>query len=230
MSTTQLDTAAATREPGVATSPARFEVTTLPVSDVDRAKAFYQRLGWRLDIDFKPSPDTRGVQFTPPGSQASIQFGQGSTTMEPGSLQGLFLVVDDIVAAREDLVRRGVDVGEIWHLEPGKGRVAGPDPQRRSYFNRATFADPDGNTWVLQEITERLPGRVEVRDSAARAQLLLETAKHHGEFEAVAPPHDWWDWYAAYMDARENGSTPDQASAAAGRYMAEVKGIVVASA
>jgi catechol 2,3-dioxygenase-like lactoylglutathione lyase family enzyme len=228
MSTTELNTTTtAAQASGVATAPARFEVTTLPVADVDRAKAFYQGLGWRLDIDFKPTPDTRGVQFTPPGSQASIQFGQGTTTMTPGSLQGLFLVVDDIEAAREDLVGRGAEVSEIWHIEPGKGRVAGVDPQRRSYFSRATFADPDGNTWILQEITERLPGRVEVRDSGALAELLHETAIHHGAFEAVAPPHDWWDWYGAYMDARESGSTPDEASAAAGRYMEEVRDVVV---
>jgi catechol 2,3-dioxygenase-like lactoylglutathione lyase family enzyme len=210
----------------VATAPARFEVTTLPVTDVDRAKAFYGRLGWRLDIDFNPTPDTRAVQFTPPGSQASIQFGQGTTKMsEP--LEGLFLVVEDIEAARKDLISRGADVSEIWHIEPGTGRVSGLDPQRRSYFSRASFADPDGNTWVLQEITERLPGRVEVRDSGELAKLLLETAMRHGEFEAIAPPHDWWDWYAAYMDARQNGSTPDEATAAADRYMAEVKGVVV---
>jgi catechol 2,3-dioxygenase-like lactoylglutathione lyase family enzyme len=155
---TQLDTT--TTQPVVATGyPMAFEVTTLPVADVDRAKAFYLSLGWRLDIDFKPSPDTRGVQITPPGSPTSIQFGQGATTMT-GPLQGMFLVVDDIEAARADLISRGVDVSEIWHLEPGVGRVAGRDPQRRSYFSRASFADPDGNTWVLQEITERLPGRV----------------------------------------------------------------------
>jgi len=208
-----------------ATASAKFEVTTLPVADVDRAKAFYERLGWRLDIDFKPTPDTRGVQFTPPGSPASIQFGQGTTTMT-GPLQNLFLVVDDIEAAREDLISRGAEVEEIWHLEPGKGRVLGLDPQRRSYASRASFADPDGNTWVLQEITERLPGRT---DSAELAKLLLETALHHGAYEAVAPPHDWWDWYAAYMDARQAGSTPEKASAAAGRYMAEVKHVVVSA-
>jgi catechol 2,3-dioxygenase-like lactoylglutathione lyase family enzyme len=229
MSITQQSTDHETQTSSLSTMPAKFEVTTLPVADVDRAKDFYQSLGWRLDIDFKPSPDTRGVQFTPPGSQASIQFGQGTTTMEPGSLQGLFLVVEDIEAARKDLISRGAEVSEIWHIEPGKGRVAGLDPQRRSYFSRATFADPDGNTWVLQEITERLPGRVELSDSGSRAQLLLETAEHHGAFEAVAPPHDWWDWYGAYMDAREHGSTPDEASVAAGRYMADVKHVVVES-
>ena len=231
MSSTQLSNDTATQAAGVATAPARFEVTTLPVADVDRAKAFYQGLGWRLDIDFKPTPDTRGVQLTPPGSQASIQFGQGPTmTMTPGSLQGLFLVVDDIEAAREDLIGRGVEVSEIWHIDPGKGVVPGLDPQRRSYFSRATFADPDGNTWVLQEITERLPGRVEVPDSDALAQLLKETAIHHGAFEAVAPPHDWWDWYAAYMAARQAGSASEQASAAADQYMAEAKHVVVTRA
>ncbi len=147
----------------------KFEVTTLPVADVDRAKAFYERIGWRLDIDFKPTPDTRGVQFTPPGSQASIQFGEGTTTMEPGSLQGLILVVEDLEAARADLIGRGVDVSEIFHIDPVKGPTPGLDPQRRSYFSRASFADPDGNAWVLQEITERLPGRVEARDSGKLA-------------------------------------------------------------
>jgi catechol 2,3-dioxygenase-like lactoylglutathione lyase family enzyme len=228
MTTTQQDTTTATPAAGAATIPARFEVTTLPVADVDRAKDFYQRLGWRLDIDFNPTPDTRAVQFTPPGSPASIQFGAG-TGYTAGPLQGLFIVVDDIQAARDDLVARGVEVSEIWHIEPGTGRVPGVDPQRRSYFSRASFADPDGNAWVLQEITERLPGRVEMHDSGALAQLLFETAKRHGAFEAVAPRHDWWDWYGAYMDAREQGSSPEEAAKAAGRYMAEVKHVVVAS-
>ena len=160
MSSTQLSSEAATEASGAAGVPMGFEVTTLPVADVDRAKAFYQSLGWRLDIDFKPSPDSRGVQFTPPGSPASIQFGEGMTTMTPGPLQGMLLVVKDIEVAREDLIGRGVDVSEIWHADPGKGRAPGPDPERRSYFSRATFADPDGNGWQLQEITERLPGRV----------------------------------------------------------------------
>ena len=145
---------------GVAGVPMRFEVTVLPVADVDRAKAFYQRLGWRLDIDFKPTNDTRGVQFTPPGSPASVQFGEGLTTMTPGSLEGLLLVVDDIDAARAELIRRGVEVSEVWHLDPAMGRVPGPHPQRQSYRSRASFSDPDGNQWQLQEVTERLPGRV----------------------------------------------------------------------
>jgi catechol 2,3-dioxygenase-like lactoylglutathione lyase family enzyme len=160
MSSPQASVETATEASGRPGVPMRFEVTTLPVANVDRAKDFYQRLGWRLDIDFKPSPDTRGVQFTPPGSPASIQFGEGTTTMSRGSLQGMILVVKDIETARDDLINRGVDVSEIWHIEPGQGRKPGMDPQRRSYFSRATFADPDGNTWQLQEITERLPGRV----------------------------------------------------------------------
>ena len=203
-----------------ATVPLRFEVAVLPVADVDRAKAYYQRLGWRLDIDFKPTPDTRAVQFTPPGSQASIQFGQGTTTMKP-PLQGLFLVVDDIQAARDELIGHGADVSEIWHIEPGEGRVPGLDPERRSYFSRASFADPDGNTWQLQEVTERLPGRVQPVEAATLADLLHETAQHHDAFEKASPPHNWWDWYAAYMAARQSGSTSEEASAEAGRYMQE---------
>jgi catechol 2,3-dioxygenase-like lactoylglutathione lyase family enzyme len=145
--------------PAVATIPFRFEVTRLPVTDVDRAKAFYERLGWRLDIDFEPAPGIRGVQFTPPGSPASIQFGSGGAPL-PGPQQGMILVVDDIVAARDDIVARAIDVGEIWHQPPGQPRTSGVDPERRSYVSRAEFADPDGNVWQLQEITERLPGRV----------------------------------------------------------------------
>jgi catechol 2,3-dioxygenase-like lactoylglutathione lyase family enzyme len=201
-----------------ATAPAKFEVTTLPVADVDRAKAFYQGLGWRFDIDFEPAPGVRGVQFTPPGSPASIQFGSGSTTMkEP--LQGLILVVDDLEAARDDLIARGVDVSEIFHLEIGKGPVPGIDPERKSYASRAVFSDPDGNQWQLQEVGERLPGRVDPTDVDALAQLLLETSLHHGAFEAIAPKHDWWNWYAPYLDARQQGKSPDEADAVADRYM-----------
>jgi catechol 2,3-dioxygenase-like lactoylglutathione lyase family enzyme len=158
MSTPQVSGEAAPQASGPATVPMRFEVTTLPVADVDRAKAFYQRLGWRLDIDFKPTETTRGVQFTPPGSTASIQFGEGTATnTEP--LQGLYLVVDDIGAAREELVGRGAEVSEIFHRTE-QGFEPGRDPEGRSYFSYATFKDPDGNEWLLQEITERLPGRV----------------------------------------------------------------------
>jgi catechol 2,3-dioxygenase-like lactoylglutathione lyase family enzyme len=206
-----------------AVADAKFEVTTLPVADVDRAKAFYQSLGWRLDIDFEPAPGVRGVQFTPPGSPASIQFGTSSTMKEPH--QGLLLIVDDIVAARDDLIGRGVDVGEIWHLEIGKGPVPGLDPERNTYASRAFFSDPDGNQWQLQEITERLPGRVERTDPAPLAELLAETAQHHGVFEAVAAPHNWWDWYAAYFAARQDGDPQDQADRAADAYMKETYGV-----
>jgi catechol 2,3-dioxygenase-like lactoylglutathione lyase family enzyme len=160
MSNQQVGNDTATEGSGAPGVPMAFEVTVIPVSDVDRAKAFYQQLGWRLDIDFRIGEDVRGVQFTPPGSPASIQFGQGTTTMEPGSLEGMILVVDDLDAARSDLIGRGVDVGEVWHLDLEKGRLDGPDPEGRSYTNRASFADPDGNKWDLQQITERLPGRV----------------------------------------------------------------------
>jgi catechol 2,3-dioxygenase-like lactoylglutathione lyase family enzyme len=160
MSSTEMSGDAATEASAAPGYPMALEVTTLPVADVDRAKAFYQGLGWRLDIDFEPGPGKRGVQFTPPGSPASIQFGKGTSTMEPGSLEGMILVVDDIDAAREDLISRGVEVGEVFHLDLEKGQQPGPDPEGRSYANRAIFADPDGNAWQLQQITERLPGRV----------------------------------------------------------------------
>jgi catechol 2,3-dioxygenase-like lactoylglutathione lyase family enzyme len=141
--------------------PMRFEVTLLPVADVDRAKAFYEGLGWRLDADFPLEEHYRVVQFTPPGSPASIQFGDGLTTMTPGSLEGLYLIVDDLAAACDALAGVGVDVSEIWH---GRGlgsgsREPGPDPDGESYRSFASFSDPDGNTWLLQEIKERLPGR-----------------------------------------------------------------------
>ena len=157
---TQLDTTTTTQPSAATGYPMTFEVTTLPVADVDRAKAFYLSLGWRLDIDFEPAPDTRGVQITPPGSPASIQFGSGPAAAVSGPLTGLLLIVDDIEAAREDLIARGVDVSEIFSTVPGKGIVPGVDPERRSYLSRAVFADPDGNQWQLQEVTERLPGRV----------------------------------------------------------------------
>jgi catechol 2,3-dioxygenase-like lactoylglutathione lyase family enzyme len=207
----------------------KLEVVVLPVADVDRAKAFYEALGWRLDADFPIAPDYRVVQFTPPNSPASIQFGIGMTTAASGSVRNLLLVVEDIEAARGELTGHGAQVSEVFHgagQNPDR-RVPGPDPERGSYKSFATFADPDGNTWLLQEVTERLPGRVWPTDVSALAGLLHETADHHGAFEAVAPPHDWWDWYAAYMDARQRGSTPEAASAAAGRYMAEVKHVVV---
>lgn len=135
----------------------RLEVVTVPVSDVDRAKAFYEKLGWRLDIDFEPAEGVRIVQFTPPGSGCSISFGKNVTPAEPGSFQGSELAVQDVDATREDLIGRGVEVGDLYHLDGGP--KPGPDPERRSYQTFASFKDPDGNTWQLQEIKERLPGR-----------------------------------------------------------------------
>ena len=157
MSTTPMSATA--DAPGLSIVPVRLEVIKLPITDFDRAKAFYQRLGWRLDIEFKPGGQYRAAQFTPPGSPASIQFTEAPSAMA-APLEGMILVVDDIFAARDELIGRGVEVGEIWHLDLEKGPVPGPDPQRSTYANRATFKDPDGNTWDLQEITERLPGRV----------------------------------------------------------------------
>jgi catechol 2,3-dioxygenase-like lactoylglutathione lyase family enzyme len=159
MSTTSLTSVPAPDTSNVGSIAMRFENTRLPVADLDRAKAFYQRLGWRMDIDFSPDGEHRGIQFTPPGSQASIQFSDLPTGMTP--LDGMLLVVDDIDAARADLIDRGVDVSEVFHIEIGKGVVPGHDPQNQSYANRAAFSDPDGNQWQLQQITERLPGRVE---------------------------------------------------------------------
>jgi catechol 2,3-dioxygenase-like lactoylglutathione lyase family enzyme len=140
----------------LATVPMTFEVTPIPVTDFDRAKAFYQRLGWRLDIDLQFTEQVRGVQFTPPGSAASIQFGPAGTER----LQRLLLVVDDIEAARAELVDRGIEVSEVFHALPGQAPEPGRDPERRSYVSQAAFADPDGNQWVLQEVTERIAGRV----------------------------------------------------------------------
>jgi catechol 2,3-dioxygenase-like lactoylglutathione lyase family enzyme len=209
----------------------RLEVVILPVSDAGRAKEFYASLGWREDADFVFSEDFRVLQFTPPGSQASIIFGTGVTSAVPGSGGSLLLAVDDIEAARAELIERGVDVSEVFHGQAFKaareGREPGLDPERKSYSSYASFSDPDGNEWLLQEVTTRLPGRVEQRGVDTLAELLLETAKHHDSFEKAAPAHDWWDWYAPYLDAREHGSTSEQATAAADRYMKETRGVVV---
>jgi catechol 2,3-dioxygenase-like lactoylglutathione lyase family enzyme len=211
----------------------KLEVVLLPVGDVDRAKAFYERLGWRLDADFASGAGFRVVQMTPPGSPASVIFGTDVTTAQPGSVDGLMLVVDDVEAAREELARRGADISEVFHDEGGvfhhagtTGRVPGPDPQRASYNSWASFSDPDGNTWYLQEITTRLPGRTVISEVGPLAELLHETAEHHGRFEAETPPHDWWHWYAAYLSARSQGSNAAEADAAADLYMKEVHGVV----
>jgi catechol 2,3-dioxygenase-like lactoylglutathione lyase family enzyme len=140
--------------------PMKFEVTKIPVADYERAKNFYQGLGWRLDADLHFGPDQAAAQFTPPGSPASIHIEKGTTSMKPGELQGMMLIVDDIEAARKDLINHGVQVSEAYHSEPGKGQVTGPAPNHESYGTFASFKDPDGNGWLLQEVTKRLPGRV----------------------------------------------------------------------
>ena len=157
MSSNDVSSGVSTESPEPGTVDMKLEVVTLPVSDIDRAKRFYQSLGWRLDADIVAGDAFRVVQLTPPHSACSIAFGKGLTTDEPGSIQRLMLVVCDIDAARKDLISRGVDVSEVFHL--AGGRVPGPDPQGRSYQTYAAFSDPDGNGWLLQEITTRLPGR-----------------------------------------------------------------------
>ena len=211
----------------------KLEVVIIPVSDVDRAKALYEKLGFRLDIDIV-NENFRGIQFTPPRSEASIIFGKGVTSARPGSAE-LVLAVDDLDAARDDLIGRGVNVSEVFHYAGGpfnntveNTRVAGRDPEGRSYFSFVSFQDPDGNRWLLQEITTRLPGREwestragEI-DVATLAKLLHETEQRHGGYEKTHAKHNWWDWYASYLNARQNGSSPEQAAAAANRYMDEV--------
>ena len=213
----------------------KLEVVVLGVSDVDRAKAFYENLGWRLDIDIAAG-DFRGVQMTPHNSEASIIFGKGVTSAHPdsaGSAQSLLLAVDNIEAARSDLIARGVEVSEVFHYAGGpfnnaveNPRVGGRDPEDRSYFSFASFEDPDGNGWLLQDIQTRLPGRewktrAQAMDVATLAELLHETGEHHDHFEKTHLEHHWWDWYAPYLSARQNGSSPEEASAAADRYMEE---------
>jgi len=211
----------------------KLEVVVLGVSDVDRAKAFYGNLGWRLDADFDFG-DFRAVQLTPHNSEASIIFGKGVTSAKPGSADNLVLAVDDIDAARDDLIARGVAVSEVFHYAGGpfnnaveNPRVGGRDPQGRSYFSFASFEDPDGNGWLLQEIQTRLPGReweltrARAIDVATLAELLRETEERHGHYEKTHAEHHWWDWYAPYLSARQNGGSPEEAAAAADRYMME---------
>ena len=201
----------------------KLELVVIPVSDVDRAKEFYGRLGWRLDAEFAAGEDFRIIQFTPPGSGGSIIFGKNVTGAAPGSAQGLYLIVSDIEAARADLLGRGVEVSEVFHGggahggtdEPflfGRLRVSGLDPEHGSYRSFASFRDPDGNGWLLQEVTTRLPGRGLSLDVATLTELLRETEKRHGEYEPTAPKHHWSEWYGAYIAARENGRSPDEAA------------------
>jgi catechol 2,3-dioxygenase-like lactoylglutathione lyase family enzyme len=190
------------------------------VSDVDRAKRFYEGLGWRVDADFAAGDEWRVVQLTPPGSPCSVMFGKGFTTAAPGSVQGAFLVVDDLAAARAELIEHGADVSEVFHFEGSllraagtQGRVPGREPEGRSYFSFASFSDPDGNSWLLQEVTARLPGRGLSSDVATLIALLRETEERHGQYDPTGPKHHWSEWYAGYIVARQRGKTPDQAAA-----------------
>jgi len=215
--TTAIDTA---RAPTV---DMKLEIVVIPVSDVDRAKRFYGNLGWRLDADFASGDDYRVIQFTPPGSGCSVIFGKNVTAATPGSAQGLYLIVSDIAAARNDLLARGVKVSEAFHGadgvyagtdEPylfGRHRVSGPDPEHRSYRSFASFKDPDGNGWLLQEITARLPGRVEgemaFTSSTELAAALRRAAAAHGAHEKRigGPDTNWPDWYAEYIVREQAG-------------------------
>ena len=213
----------------------KLEVLVIPVSDVDRAKAFYEKLGFRLDIDYAANENFRVLQFTPPGSEASIIFGKGITSAKSGLTDSLVLAVNDITAAHDDLIARGIDVSEVFHYAAGpfnisveNPRVGGRDPEGRSYYSFASFEDPDGNGWLLQDIPTRLPGRewkltrARTMDVATLAELLHETEEHHGNYEKTHAEHHWWDWYAPYLSARQNDHSPEEAAAAADRYMDEV--------
>jgi catechol 2,3-dioxygenase-like lactoylglutathione lyase family enzyme len=219
MSTNEIRTNAGAANASAATVDMRLEVVVIPVSDVDRAKEFYSCLGWRLDADRSAGNNFRLVQFTPPGSGSSIQFGVNLTSAAPGSAQAMLLAVSDIEAARKELIARGVDASEVFHCDggtacrfPGMGaRVSGPHPERLSYSSFVSFSDPDGNGWLLQEVTQRLPGRVAGDTAYASghdlAQAMIRAAKAHGQHEARIgkTDPDWPDWYAAYMVHEQSG-------------------------
>ncbi len=219
MSEANVRSETAGQAPGTGTIEMKLEVVVLPVSDVDRAKSFYGGLGWRLDADFAADGGFRVVQFTPPGSGCSIIFGHEITSAAPGSAQGLQLIVSDIDAARTELIEHGAQVSEVFHDAGGvfhhagtEGRVSGPAPDRRSYGSFASFSDPDGNGWLFQEITERLPGRVDPAETAFAsagdlAQALQRAAAAHGEHEKRTGQEDpdWPDWYAEYMVREQAG-------------------------
>ena len=221
MNSTLMSNEHAARTPTAGVVDMKLEVVVIPVSDVDRAKRFYGDLGWRLDADFAVGSEFRVVQFTPPGSPCSIHFGTGVTSAVPGSARGLYLIASDIEAARADLAGRGVDVSAVFHRAgPGQPPLNGPDPERRSYASFATFSDPDGNGWLLQEIKTRLPGRgLSTMDVATLTELLREAEERHGKYEPTAPKHHWSGWYAAYIVARQRGATPEKAAVDAALQM-----------
>jgi catechol 2,3-dioxygenase-like lactoylglutathione lyase family enzyme len=219
---------ATTQAPSAGAVDTKLEAVVIPVSDVDRAKRFYEGLGWRLDADFAFDNGFRVVQLTPPGSACSVQFGTKVTSAPPGSAQSLYLIVSAIEAARDELVARGAEVSEVFHAgTPGaqfqsdgtSGRVSGPAPDHASYRSFATFSDPDGNGWLLQEIKERLPGRGLSLDVSTLTEVLREAEAGHGSYEPTAPKHHWSGWYAAYVVARQRGRTPDEAASDAALHM-----------
>ena len=217
MSATEVPSNDATRHASVGKADLKLEVVTIPVSDVDRAKEFYGGLGWRLDADFSTGGES-AVQFTPPGSQCSVQFGTNLTSTAPGSAQGLLLIVSDIQAARDELAGRGVEVSEVFHyarfnrVDPD-ARLSGPAPDRGSYASFVSFSDPDGNGWLVQEITTRLPGRIDADETAFASTVDLANAMRraeaaHGEHEKRTGQRDadWPTWYATYMVAEQAGT------------------------
>ena len=220
MSSTEANAAPATETSDDGVIDLRFEVAVIPVSDVDRAKDFYTGMGWRLDADVVTGDDLRLIQVTPPGSSCSIQFGTSLTSAAPGSARGLYLVVDDITAARDQLVARDVEVSEVFHEQSLGGRfeygtdrrASGPAADRSSYGSFATFDDPDGNGWLLQEITTRLPGRIDAdttsfASASDLARAMERASAAHGEHEkriGHADPN-WPDWYAEYMVREQSG-------------------------
>jgi catechol 2,3-dioxygenase-like lactoylglutathione lyase family enzyme len=229
MSSTLISKEQAAELPRMGTVETKLEVIMVPVSDVDRAKRFYEGLGWRVDADFSAGGGWRAVQVTPPGSPCSVIFGKGITTATAGSVQGLVLVVDDIEAARAQLVASGVDVSEVFHFDGvfyaagagTTGRVPGRGPRGQSYRTFLSFSDPDGNGWLIQEVKARLPGRgLSTLDVPTLTELLREAEERHGGYEATAPKHHWSTWYAAYIVARERGRTPDEAAKDAGLHTA----------
>ena len=187
----------------------KLEVVTIPVSDIDRAKAFYAGLGWTLDADVMAGKEFRAVQLTPPGSPCSIHL---STTAAPGSAQGMFLVVSDMEAARAELVAHGVTVSGIFHFDGEHHPLPGLEPARHSYGSYASFNDPDGNQWLLQEVNARLPGRGLGVDVTTLTELLRDAEQRHGDYEPTAPRHHWSEWYAGYIAARERGRASDEAA------------------
>lgn len=221
MSSPQVRSESVIETPRAPRADLKLEVVVIPVSDVDRARRFYGNLGWRFDAEFVGGDAFRIIQFTPPGSPCSIIFGKGVTSAVPGSAQGLHLIVSDIEAARAELAGRGVavsetfhDAGGVFHHADGEGRLGGPDPQRRSYASFASFSDPDGNGWLLQEVTARLPGRVDAHDTTFTSPTELASALRraeaaHGEHEKRIGHRDadWPSWYAEYI-AREQAGKP----------------------